>query len=911
MTPSSDPQRTPARSRELRLGAARWWERALRHTRVTGRHGDEGVSLVEVLIASIILLVTMLPMGILLTTVSSASADARQRQAALQLADSWVEILANSQPPTGTDGSVLTNTPQTPVAPAGTQAPSSTLGGTVFTVTAAYAENLVNSVGQSDLCTAGQPPSPSHPGVIQLRVTVTWNGGLHTLSDTTEINYPKPGLQTEGFLAINLTNDGQTDVYGNQATDRLQALPVTITQISGTPVLTPNPYTLYSDANGCIFAQVPVGVYNIAIGQPTDGTPPAFSGYTGTPPFVTPSGSTTDAQNNQQVQVTAEATVQLNAFDEGITGNVTYGGASAVGGGVSCPNAATMPCIALGDGTSGASAAWGDAGGVWSSTALAAGTSLNQVACTTGSSAYCAGVGYGPGGGFIVTTSSSVNSVVTDTVPAGVTDLTQVTCLSAKGCYALGTSSTGPVLLAGRVGAGGDRWVVVDHPGITFTGLSSLTCPTSATCELSYAGVFGAPGVLRLDGDPGTQGSSGSWSPTITSDTLPAAVRSVGTIACPTSTTCLATAVGDQASSTDATVITMGVAGSGASAWSAESTFPTGASSVTGMSCSASTCVTIGTATGAPAVWTGNMSGATHGWVQANGIPSSVASVTSVACGNPAAGDSADCAITAVTSAASASGQLLVGSQTNGSWAWNFANLPASDTVQYFVGVSCERPASAANATCAAVGSTAGGPVILSTGTGPSGTWSDVTPPSLPGSTVTGIPLETSPSGTVSWTTQIAAGQTPNASTLPNVLYPQANGYSIVAGDCASEASSTAIANLNAAPGGTASATVPLGLLNLQLIGSTGAPVSGATVTITSMTCPGSDAYNLPVTDATGATMTSVPYGSYSYTVTQGSTAVAHTAVTLQVGANSVQVQTTSGGPWATVYLPGLVPVAA
>ena len=82
-------------------------------------------------------------------------------------------------------------------------------------------------------------------------------------------------------------------------------------------------------------------------------------------------------------------------------------------------------------------------------------------------------------------------------------------------------------------------------------------------------------------------------------------------------------------------------------------------------------------------------------------------------------------------------------------------------------------------------------------------------------------------------------------------------------------------------------------------------------MTLTSLTCPGADAYNLPATDATGVTMTSVPYGSYSYTVTQGNTAVAHTSVTLIVGANSVQVQSTVNGPWVTYYLPAIVPVAA
>jgi len=184
-----------------------------------------------------------------------------------------------------------------------------------------------------------------------------------------------------------------------------------------------------------------------------------------------------------------------------------------------------------------------------------------------------------------------------------------------------------------------------------------------------------------------------------------------------------------------------------------------------------------------------------------------------------------------------------------------------------------------------------------------------VTPPSLRGQVVTGIPLETAPSGTSNWITQIPSGTTPNATTLPNILYPHAPGYSIAAGDCSTEATSTAIANMNAAPGGNAQVTIPLGLLPLQLVGPTGTPVSGATVTLTSTTCGGADSYNLPVTDATGMSMASVPYGTYSYTVTQGSTAVAHTSVTITVGASTVVVST--GGSSLTDYLPGVAQVQA
>jgi Tfp pilus assembly protein PilV len=873
--------------------------------------------MIEVLVASIVLLVTMIPMGLLLTHVSGAAADARQRQAALQLADSWIEILSNSQPPTNTDGSVLTNgRPQTPTAPAGTQPPPTTLAGTTYAVTAGYTENLVNNVGQagqSDLCSAGQPPSQSHPGVIQLKVTVSWDGGARTLSDTTEINYPKPGLQTEGFLAINVTNDGEADSNGNDALSRIQALPVTVTQVTGPPPtgtinLSPNPYTLYPDNNGCIFAQVPVGTYNVAILQPTAGTPASFAGFSGAPPFVNPSGSTAQEIDGQNVTVTAEQTVNLGAFDQGITSDISYGGASAVDAGVTCPGTTSIPCVTFGDGPSGASAAWGGGTTNWSSTTLAPGSRVNAVDCTTAVHPYCIGVGYGTTGGTIATTPSDLNSLAYDTLPPGVTDLTQAACLSDRGCYAVGLSTTGPVLLAGSVGNSGDRWIKVLLPGVTVTSLGSIACPTSNTCELGYQGVGSVPGVIRLDGDPGTMGGNPSWAPTVTTDVLPPVVTSVGTLTCPTTTTCLAVATGDPRSPSDATVITVPVAASGPSTWTSETSFPTGASTVTGLSCTATTCVAIGTATGAAAVWTGSLDPLGDNWSQATGFPGPtvVAAVTSVTCGNPSAGDTADCAVGAV-SASPSGGALLYDGSLAGSWAWNRVTIPAGDNLQYVVGVSCGTPPAAA--TCAAVGATQAGPVVLTSTTGPGGTWSDNTPLSSAGEVVAGIPLETAPSGTSSWTPQVPSGGTTNATTLPTILYPQAPGYSIAAGDCPVEATSTAIANLNAPPGGSADVTVPLGLLPLQLVGPTGAPVSGATITLTSTQCGGTDSYNLPVTDATGITMASVPYGTFSYTVTQGSSAVAHTSVTIVVGASTVVVST-AGSP-VTDFLPGLAQVQA
>jgi len=73
-------------------------------------HNDEGVSLVEVMIAGMVLLLVMIPMGILLTSISSAAAQTRQRQAAEQLAASWLQVLENTPVPV-VSGVPQTNTP--------------------------------------------------------------------------------------------------------------------------------------------------------------------------------------------------------------------------------------------------------------------------------------------------------------------------------------------------------------------------------------------------------------------------------------------------------------------------------------------------------------------------------------------------------------------------------------------------------------------------------------------------------------------------------------------------------------------------------------------------------------------------------------------------------------------------------
>jgi Tfp pilus assembly protein PilV len=143
--------------------------RARTADQVRGQNTDDGLTLVEVMIAFVILMISMVPLGYLLDSTASSAASARQREAAVQLADSWMEVLSNSTPPM-LNGSVNLDRWVTPTVPSGAQTPISTLAGTNYTVQAYYSlQSVNNGNGQSDLCSSGQPPSPSHPGVIEMQ----------------------------------------------------------------------------------------------------------------------------------------------------------------------------------------------------------------------------------------------------------------------------------------------------------------------------------------------------------------------------------------------------------------------------------------------------------------------------------------------------------------------------------------------------------------------------------------------------------------------------------------------------------------------------------------------------------------------------------------------------------------------
>lgn len=842
-------------SRRWTLNPAR--ARARTAARAKGQ-SDEGVTLIEVVVAFTILLIVTVPLGYLLDTMVAQAANVRQKEAALELADEWTEILSNSTPPIDpTTNTVQLDVSAAPVDPAGVVSATPIVGGTHYSVTAEYSEQLATGVSDN-LCSAAVP-STTNPGVVVVQVTVAWDNGVQSVTDSTNLQYPTPGVPTDGFIAVQVTNSGMTDVNGISASARLRAVPVTVTGPSGGSSTT---QTLYPDTNGCVFDQVPTGSYTVTVGEPAkDSGKAPFPFYSGSPPFVDPSGNQSPVvtPGTFTVLVTQEQPV-LVTYDEGVSPTVTFSSATPVQDGVECPGASAISCITTGTGSGSSAEATSGGTSTWTTGTLAGASRITGVACTTAATPTCVGVGnLASGGGIIYSGTGSLSSATLDTIPTGIANVSQVVCPSTDGCYAIGTSTTGtPILLAGSF-SGSPIWQEFTDAAQTFSSLSSIACPAATVCELTGSfktvtppATAASAGVLRLDGDPGAAVAGTLTGPTFTLDTMPANLTTVSTVSCPTGTapyTCVAIGTGDSAPTnptTDPVILTASVSStaSTASAWVTETDFTAdSALTLTGLSCSTTTCMAMGTASTGVAAWDADMTQGPHDWRSVAGLSTYVSTLTGVACGAPSGSDLGDCTLVG-SKTGSTSGTMLATSLqgSSGAGVWSSLHtvaLPSAliGQIEYFSGIACEAPA--AGSECAAVGAAATGPFIVATNGGTGGTWSNATPATFTGAQVSSIPVEVS-ANTTAWTTEPYSSTT---GVMTNALYPQSNGFAIAAGDCKGEANysdvlgtytaSGANGAFTGVPGSTPTATVPLGVLPLDVTSSTGMPVSGATVTMT------------------------------------------------------------------------------
>ena len=243
---------------------------------------DDGITLVEVLVSFLVLMIVIIPLTYLLTSEVQQAASSKNQVAALGLAEKWVEYLSTAEDPPPALGSLAVDTdkPLIPKLPNGTPVPSTTIGGTTFLIRSEYKWSGTQTPGAPvpDLCTSGGAQ------VLDLTVTVSWNSANQQVTDTTILNFPAPGIPQYGFYRLQVSPQTMNDLGGNLWSDRVQAIPVTITPFTAGPVLG-TPVTVYPDQYGCVFAELSPGTYTVGVADPVSGLPAPGDAY-GSPSFV-------------------------------------------------------------------------------------------------------------------------------------------------------------------------------------------------------------------------------------------------------------------------------------------------------------------------------------------------------------------------------------------------------------------------------------------------------------------------------------------------------------------------------------------------------------------------------------------------------------------------------------------------
>jgi Tfp pilus assembly protein PilV len=94
------------------------------------RRGDQGVTLIEVLVAFVVLIVALIPLSYLFTTSLIQAGQATNQQTALSIAEKWTEVLSNTTPPVNpSTGAVITDVASAPQGPAPTSAATTVASG--------------------------------------------------------------------------------------------------------------------------------------------------------------------------------------------------------------------------------------------------------------------------------------------------------------------------------------------------------------------------------------------------------------------------------------------------------------------------------------------------------------------------------------------------------------------------------------------------------------------------------------------------------------------------------------------------------------------------------------------------------------------------------------------------------------
>jgi type II secretory pathway pseudopilin PulG len=729
------------------------------------------MTLIEVMVAFIILMVTLTPAAYLLTNEVAQSASARNSLTALAIAEQWTEQLAQAQdpPPQDSNLGVWTDTPLAPSLSAGGWAQGSlavTRGGGTYHVSAEYNWASPNDSGTPDLCTS----TPGAAPVLNLQVVVKW-GYNNSVQDATNLDFPTPGIPAYGFLTMQVTGDTTDSDQNDPPAPWFPATPGGTARVTAIPVSISGQSTpIYPDQYGCVFAELNPGSYTVTVGEPSAapfGSPLFVQNLATDASATEPTGGASSLTFAASISIGQTDTLPTLSFDEGANVGLRYASSTAVEDGVVCPGANLIACVATGENTAGAEVEWmSSATGQWATAAISPSNSLTRIASVAcAGTARCVGVGYGPGGEIVSSPTTTSFAPTVDSL-AGltgvtVTQLTHVTCPSSSICVAIGngvvSGTAGPIALYGAISAGGDVWTNVTLPTTPkATSLSQVVCSSASSCVAIGST---ATGGIVLSGPP-----AGPWVAGTNTDVGGAVVggvtpkdltlTSLSQVACASSAACMALGTGSTGVTTGSTVgpggtvgplvLTGSVTGS-ASTWSIDNypaalVTPTGSvSSVSQLACPSTTECLIG--------GVGTVSGTTGAFMLGGSptftppAPPAAQNQTLTKDTLPAAGGSAVSAwsqlacpsstVCVATGVAGANQAVLSGAITGtvGSDTWSAATAPSS--VTGLTALSCPTAGSCLIAGTSTTGLGQPDAVLLSGSPGTSATWTLLTLPSL------------------------------------------------------------------------------------------------------------------------------------------------------------------------------------
>ena len=216
------------------------------------RPDDDGFGLVEVMTSLAVLLVVLVSASYLIDNVVQQSATNREKVAAAELAEQYLETTSNATLATlqaNISRDVLLTA--TPVK----------VGGIGYSVWS-HLEWAATGT-QPSLCASGNPPQ-----VIRATMTVKWSGGQQ-LGETSVINPPYGSvISGDGFLSIRILGSAAGKPPAD--TNNFINVGVNVAQIVGGVPQAPTTYN--PDQFGCVYLQEPAGyTYKVTLASPSGG----------------------------------------------------------------------------------------------------------------------------------------------------------------------------------------------------------------------------------------------------------------------------------------------------------------------------------------------------------------------------------------------------------------------------------------------------------------------------------------------------------------------------------------------------------------------------------------------------------------------------------------------------------------